>query len=206
MSARPTPDAVLAQYREGVTAVGAAVAGWDADQWSRPACGVWSGTDLAGHLVTVIGWYHDWLDRGLAGRAEPAFPVGTLDEQTVAALADLPAGSGPDRIAAFVASADVYAVRLAEHWDAPYAYPRGPVTAGLHAGVAAVEWHVHAWDFARAAGGDHEPADAEGLFLAAAQCQLAVSGGLGERADIQAARLAARRNPWLQLLQRMGRV
>ena len=206
MSSTPTQAEVLAQYREGADAVVATVAGWDDAQWAEPACGEWSGTDLAGHLVTVIGWYHSWLDRGLAGDLDPVFPIAALDTETVAALAALPAGSGPARIDEFRASADAYAARLGEHWDAPFAYPRGLVTAGLHAGVAAVEWHIHAWDLAQAAGGDHEPADAEGLFLAAARCQLAVAGGLRERAGMQAARLAARRRPWHQLLQRMGRV
>jgi len=206
MSSTPTQADVLRQYREGVDAVVATVAGWDDAQWAEPACGEWSGTDLAGHLVTVIGWYHSWLDRGLAGDLDPVFPIAALDTETVAALAALPAGSGPARIDEFRASADAYAARLGEHWDAPFAYPRGLVTAGLHAGVAAVEWHIHAWDLAQAAGGDHEPADAEGLFLAAARCQLAVAGGLRGRAGMQAARLAARRRPWHQLLQRMGRV
>jgi len=206
MSSTPTQADVLAQYREGVDAVVATVAGWDDAQWAEPACGEWSGTDLAGHLVTVIGWYHSWLDRGLAGDLDPVFPIAALDTETVAALAALPARSGPARIDEFRASADAYAARLGEHWDAPFAYPRGLVTAGLHAGVAAVEWHIHAWDLAQAAGGDHEPADAEGLFLAAARCQLAVAGGLRGRAGMQAARLAARRRPWHQLLQRMGRV
>jgi hypothetical protein len=189
-----------------VDAVVAIVAGWDDAQWAAPACGVWSGTDLAGHLVTVVGWYHSWLDRGLAGNCDPVFPIAALDAETVAALAALPAGSGPARIDEFRASALAYAVRLGEHWDAPFAYPRGVVTAGLHAGVAAVEWHVHAWDLAQAAGGDHQPADPAGLFLAAARCQLAVAGGLRERAGVQAARVAARREPWRQLLGRMGRV
>lgn len=204
-TALPTQDAVLTQYREGVAAVSDAVGGWDASDWARTACGVWTGTDLAGHLVTVIGWYHDWLDRGLDGRVAPAFPIAELDEQTAAALASLPDGTGPDRIATFVASADAYATRLVEHWDAPYPYPRGRVTAGLHAGMAAVEWHIHAWDLAHAAGEDHQPRDAAGLFLAAARCQLAIVGGLRERVGLRAAAAASERDPWSQLLHRMGR-
>ena len=38
-------------------------------------------------------------------------------DTTGAALAALPAGSGPDRIATFVDEADRYATRVAEHWD-----------------------------------------------------------------------------------------
>ena len=200
----PDPE-VLAQFRAGVDGVVAVTAGFDDEQWSAPACGHWTGTELAGHLATVIGWYHDWLDRGLDGIAEPVFPIGDLDERTAAALSALPRGSGPDRIDEFAASAERYATRLADHWDVPFGSPRGTVTAGLHAGVAAVEWHVHAWDFAHAAGLDYVPAAADVLFVAAARCQMAMLGGFRGRAGVRAAKLAARRNPWEQLLQHMGR-
>lgn len=192
-------------YRAGLEAITRITTDWTPETWSAPACGVWTGTDLAGHLVTVIGWYHDWLDRGLAGDTEPAFPVDALDTETVAALAALPAGTGPERIATFAADAARYADRLVEHWDAPFAYPRGRVTAGLHAAVAAVEWHVHAWDLATAAGGTHEPDHADALLVEVARCQLAIVGGLRARAGMQAVRLAARRDPWAQILRRMGR-
>lgn len=193
-------------YHDGVEVIGRLVDGWDAEQWARPACGKWTGTDLAGHLVTVVGWYHSWLDRALAGDASPAFPAAELDGRTASALAALPAGAGPDRIARFTAEADRYAVRVAEHWEVPYGYPRGTVTAGLHAGVAAVEWHVHAWDLAHAAGGDHTPADPAALFLAAARCQLAAEGRLQEHLGMPVAKLVARRDPWSDLLHRLGRV
>ena len=200
------PDvAVLQQFRAGVDGVVGVTSGFDDEQWAEPACGVWSGTELAGHLVTVIGWYHDWLDRALDGRAEPVFPIAELDAHTKTALAALPPGSGPDRIAEFADSAERYAIRLADHWDVPFGYPRGTVTAGLHAGVAAVEWHVHAWDFAHAAGLDYVPAAADVLFVAAARCQMAMLGGFRGRAGVRAAKLAARRNAWEQLLQHMGR-
>jgi hypothetical protein len=196
---------VLGLYRSGVEAIRDQVDGWDDARWAQPVCGVWSGTDLAGHLVTVIGWYHDWLDRGLAGETTPVFPIDALDTETIAALTALPSGSGPERIATFAADAGRYAYRLTEHWDAPVAYPRGLVTAGLHAGVAAVEWHVHAWDFARAAGAGYEPADAGALLVAAARCQLTADGGIRSRVGGPLARVAARRSPWGQLLRRMGR-
>lgn len=202
----PSAAQVLTLYRDGVGAIGRRVEPWDDAQWDRPACGEWTGTDLAGHLVTVIGWYHSWLDRALAGDASPAFPIADLDAQTAASLAALPAGSGPDRIATFTAEAERYAVRVAEHWDVLYGYPRGTVTAGLHAGVAAVEWHVHAWDFARATGGDHTPSDPAALFVAAAQCQFGAEGKLKARLGMPVAKFASRRDPWPDLLHRMGRV
>jgi len=193
-------------FATGVDAVIEITAGFDDEQWAGPVCGDWSGTDLAGHLVTVSGWYHEWLDRGLDGIAEPVFPITELDAHTSEALAALPPGSGPERIETFADSAERYVLRLAQHWDVPFGYPRGTVTAGLHAGVAAVEWHVHAWDFAHAAGLEHVPADADVLFVAAARCQMAMLGGFRGRAGVRAAKLAARRNAWEQLLQHMGRI
>ena len=206
--ARAVPDQaeVLDLYQRGVEAITAQVADWTDADWSRPACGTWNGTELAGHLVTVIDWYHAWLDRGLAGITDPAFPIDALDTETGAALGTLHAGTGPDRIVTFTASANRYAQRLVAHWDTPFAYPRGAVTAGLHAGVAAVEWHVHAWDFASAAGRAYEPQNADALFLAAARCQLAVLGGTREQLGLRVARFTARRDPWRQLLRRMGRI
>ena len=201
----PSDADVLALYRDGVDAVARAVAGWTPEQWARPACGVWDGTQLAGHLVTVIGWYHGWLDRALAGDASPAFPIAELDRRTVEALAALAPGAGPDRMASFVAEAQRYEARLAEHWDVPFGYPRGTVTAGLHAGVAAVEWHVHAWDLVRTSGAAYVPPDAAALFVAAARCQLAVDGGVREAVGRRVAGLVARRRPWTDLLHRMGR-
>jgi hypothetical protein len=165
-----------------------------------------SGVDAIGRLVTVIGWYHSWLDRALAGDASAPFPIADLDAQTASSLAALRAGSGPDRVATFVAEAERYATRVAEHWDVPYGYPRGTVTAGLHAGVAAVEWHVHAWDLAHADGGDHAPDDPAALFLAAAECELSAGGKLKARLGMPVARLASRRDPWRELLHRLGRV
>jgi uncharacterized protein (TIGR03083 family) len=202
----PSDAEVLGLYRSGVEAIGRLVEGWPEEQWARPACGEWTGTDLAGHLVTVIGWYHSWLDCALAGDASAPFPIGDLDARTATALAALPAGSGPDRVATFVTEAERYATRVAGHWDVPYGYPRGTVTTGLHAGVAAVEWHVHAWDLAHAAGGDHTPDDPAALFLAAAHCQLAAEGKLTARLGMPVARLASRRDPWRGLLHRLGRV
>ena len=55
------------------------------------------------------------------------------------------------------------------------------MTVGLHAGVAAAEWHLHAWDLATAAGKSHRPSDPHTLFLATAACMLAAQGGLRAR-------------------------
>ena len=43
----------------------------------------------------------------------------------------------------------------------------GDLTVGQHTGIAIGEWHVHAWDLARASGTDHRPSDASTVSRAA---------------------------------------
>ena len=64
---------------------------------------------------------------------------------------------GPAAVAQFVQRARTYRARVSPRWDLAYGYPRGTVTAGLHAGVAACEWHLHTWDLACSRGRDHRP-------------------------------------------------
>jgi len=193
----PFDPAVDAEVREGFAAVRTVTADWTGTDWSRPACGIWTGTQLAGHLVTVVGWYHDWLDRARAGDAEPAFPAAALDAMTAAALATLPAGDGPSRVARFAAEAERYADRVAQEWDTPFGYPRGRVTAGAHAALSGWEWHVHAWDLARSAGADHRPADSLTLYRRGTECFVAATGARAPDPDPA--------DPWAELLRRTGR-
>lgn len=179
--------------------------GWSEDQWGQPACGEWTGVDLAGHLVTVARWYHRWLDRAEAGDSAPPFPADVLGARTAEALAQLEPGTGPERVDTFTREAEAYAERLPATWLLPYGYPFGTVTAGLHAGVATVEWHIHAWDLARAAGADHRPADAQALALGAIRCVAAATGGWRGAALGALGPIAFRRDPWASLLTRSGR-
>jgi hypothetical protein len=126
-------------------------------------CGEWSAKDLAGHLVCVIGWYHDWLDAAERGTSKPPFPAANLPAENAKALAALADGTGHGRIERYAAEAKRYATRLPDAWDIPYGYPYGTATAGLHAGAAACEWHLHAWDLSA---GKHRPADPQSLFEA----------------------------------------
>ncbi|MCA1657089.1 MAG: hypothetical protein LC713_05195, partial [Actinobacteria bacterium] len=55
-----------------------------------------------------------------------------------------------------------YGSRLPEvEWDSVLGEWEGigPLTVAMHSGLAVGEWHIHAWDLAKAAGGDHRPAD-----------------------------------------------
>jgi hypothetical protein len=192
----PFVGEVDALFAAGVDAVRTTTATFSDADWSRPACGTWSATDVAGHLVTVIGWYHDWLDRAEAGDASPAFGADELDDRTASALAALPAGSGPERVLAFASRADLYRGRLRSTWDLPFGYPRGTVTAGLHAALAGWEWHVHAWDLATSAGTSHRPDDPDTLYQRGMECIARATG-----IDVP----PPTGDAWTALLRRTGR-
>jgi uncharacterized protein (TIGR03083 family) len=201
----PATAAVLALYQEGAEAfvrlAGQAAA---ADAWDRAACGSWSSADLARHELDVIGWYHGWLDRALAGDASPAFGIDVIDDRTDAGVRALADVDPEDAVARFAAEAQRYADRLEPNWDLPFGYPRGTVTAGLHAGIAAAEWHLHAWDLARALGTDHRPGDPGTLLIAASACQ-AAAGGIRQKLERKLAPIAARSRPWETILSTSGR-
>jgi uncharacterized protein (TIGR03083 family) len=218
--AAPPRDAVLAVLSDGVEAIEAMASRYDPDQWTLiTPCDDWDATDLAGHVLCVSGWYHQWLDRAEAGESDKPFERSALPEQNRLALADLTADEeaavvGPVRIDQFAASARAYAERLPDRWDLPYGYPGGSVTAGLHAGVAALEWHVHAWDLGQVIGVEHRPSDPDVLVRAAATAQaasqVAPHRGRGLAAVVGRS-VAARRarqagDPWQFLLGVAGRI
>jgi uncharacterized protein (TIGR03083 family) len=160
-SLRPDPVAGLAAYRAACSAFASVAADVGADDWSRPsACDGWNALDVVGHVVCVARWHHEWLDRAETGDGSPPFPSSELAERNTAALTALEISAGPDRVTAFVELTAAYADRVAAHWDLPYTYPPGTVSAGVHAVLAAGEWQLHAWDLGRAIDRDHHP-DAE---------------------------------------------
>jgi len=208
----PRREAVVALYREGVEGLVTVGGRLTRDEWERPCCGEWTARDLAGHVLVVSGWYHQWLDRALGGHAAAPFVASELAVRNAAALGDLPDSSGPVRLQRFATSAWDYAGRVAEHWEVPYGFPYGRVPAGVHFGAAASEWNVHAWDLSTLTPGRHVPTDPALLYellgtaLAAGRTSL-----LPSRLSVGLARRSARRvagkvtDPWSALLERTGR-
>jgi len=155
---------VLAAYDEGVKAIEAvspAVADWNA---STP-CAAWRCVDLAGHVLCVARYYHRLLDAAVTGHPLSDRPRGmALAVMNGQDLVELPETSGPERIRDFVRTATAYGDRLRDNdWDTSVGAWAGigRLTIAEHILLAVGEWHIHAWDLARAAGGDHQPADAE---------------------------------------------
>lgn len=200
---QPPPAAeVITAYRSGVDAIARVTSSFDDRDWSRPACGAWDATDTTRHLVGVIRWYHQWLDRAEKGIAEPPFDPSEFPERNAAGIDALASLGGPEAASTFVAEATAYLDRVVSCWDLPFGYPPGVVTAGLHVGVAATEWHLHCWDLTN---GTHEPDQARTLFLAAGAAIAAPRAPLVRRALGVVLPLASRRSPWKAMLRRSGR-
>jgi uncharacterized protein (TIGR03083 family) len=223
-----SPDSALAAFHDGVTVIAQIAAQFTEEAWQGPSpCPEWRVADLAGHLRCVADDYHEYLDDAPASRLARLMATGAhgdtlarkLARQNAAELAALPDAPGPEHIAAFTASARMYARRSMPIWDLPHhRYRDALVTVGGMAGAACVEWHLHAWDFARALGKDYRPADPDILLsgwraglphLPPIACGLPVPVGSGVPAAGEAwagvASLASE-DPWGAMLRASGRL
>jgi Mycothiol maleylpyruvate isomerase N-terminal domain len=169
-----SPGPALAAFHDAVTVICEISARFGEAGWISPSpCPEWRVIDLAGHLRCVADDFHEYLDDAPASRLARLMARGAhhdtlarkLARQNAAELAALPDASGPEHIDAFASSARAYAQRLLPIWDLPHHQYRDVlVTVGGMAGAACVEWHLHAWDLARAQGKDYRPADPDMLL------------------------------------------
>ncbi|SEG81499.1 Mycothiol maleylpyruvate isomerase N-terminal domain-containing protein [Thermomonospora echinospora] len=170
----PDRHRLLESYQDGVRAIQGLAA--RVEDWSVPTpCAEWTALDLAGHLRCVaenqLEYLQDAPDSRLAKlfaqNAPSAVLIRQQARQNAAELAVLPAESGPERIMTFTVSAGAYADLVPDAWDRTHLIYRGTkYTVGDHVGATCVEWHLHAWDLARALGLDHRPRDPEVLVAA----------------------------------------
>ncbi len=163
------PGPALAAFHAGVTVICELAAQLTGDGWAAlTPCPEWRAGDLAGHLRCVADDFNEYLDDAPASRLARLMATGAdagslarkLARQNAAELAVLGEGHGPEHIAAFAASARAYARRIPPLWDLPHhRYQETVVTVGGMAGAACAEWHLHAWDLAKALGKDYAPAN-----------------------------------------------
>ncbi len=201
----PTPALTLGVLREGIDALVAIGHSIDGSGWHRTVATDWSAVELARHVLAVSRWYHSWLDAAVAGSAAAPFPADELDDRNELMIHELRAMSGEDAIDAFAESAHAYADRLEGDpaiWELPYNSAVGRSTTGEHAGLAAAEWHLHAWDLSK---GQHVPADPARLFTVTAYGFAALEGPGASRMIRLMTPLGARMKPWPTMLQRSGR-
>jgi hypothetical protein len=225
-----SPGPALAAFHDGVTVICQLAAQFGDAGWLAPSpCPEWRVIDLAGHLRCVADDYHEYLDDAPASRLARLMATGVhpdtlarkLARQNAAELAALPDASGPEHIEAFAGSARSYAQRLLPIWDLPHhQYQDVLVTVGGMAGAACGEWHLHAWDFARALDKDYRPADpdillrgwAEGMPHLLAWGRLDHAQAEAEEAAAACGRggrlagPAVREDPWDVMLRASGRI
>lgn len=163
-------EQVLKVYDDGIAGVRRTAAA--ITDWSLPTpCSGWNASELAGHLLAIVRYYHRLLDAAVLAHPLVDLPRGRqLEEMNASDLAALPPERGPRRISKFVADAQRSRLLLAEvDWDMQIGSweALGPLTVEQHTGLAALEWHVHAWDLAKAMGHEHRPLAPEILAQAA---------------------------------------
>jgi len=195
----------LGAYRDGVAVICELAAQFSEGSWAAATpCSEWRAGDLAGHLRCVADDFHEYLDDAPSSRLARLMATGVpaaslarkLARQNAAELAALPEGPAADHIAAFAEAARSYARRLGPAWPLPHHHYRDAViTVGAMAGAVCAEWHLHAWDLARALGKDYRPAAPEIVLTGwrAGVPQLPPPEGSWED------------DPWLVLLQVSGR-
>jgi hypothetical protein len=112
--------------------------------------------------------WDDHLDDALAGVTTPRFSFEYMNTaHNPQAVSSMPPDSGPNRIATFARRAGEWCDRLAQT-DPELPFPAGveefaavPLTVAWFAGGGALEWHIHAWDFASVVGEEYRPSDAK---------------------------------------------
>jgi hypothetical protein len=135
--------------------------------------------------------------------ASPPFAPDELGARSRRALDGLRPAQGQDRLVLFVEEADRYAERLDSSWALPYGFPQGTVPAGAHAALAALEYHLRAWDLS---GGAHRPADPRALLVAARRTLYATRPGPAGRLGEATAPLVGRHRAWERTLEWAERV
>jgi uncharacterized protein (TIGR03083 family) len=195
----------LGAYRDGVAVICELAAQFAEAGWvAATPCTEWRACDLAGHLRCVADDFHEYLDDAPASRlarlmatgARPDTLARKLARQNAAELAALPEGPAADHIAAFAEAARSYASRLGPAWQLPHhSYSEAVVTVGAMAGAVCAEWHLHAWDLARALGKDYRPAAPE----------IVLAGWRAGSPHLPPPEDSWDDDPWLVLLQVSGR-
>jgi hypothetical protein len=196
---------VCGLYESGVAAVVRRAESWTTEDWTQPACGDWNRADTVRHLCAVTAWYHSWLDRALAGDASPPFHPDEFETRNQTGVDDRQGLTGPGAVAEFQRDAMSYLSRAKPDWNLAYGFPLGTVTVGLHVGVAATEWHLHAWDLTSTEPEPHSPEDPAALFRAAGAAMAQAEGGVRGRLTALLVPIAARRSPWQSMLKRSDR-
>lgn len=197
MASADSRGAILAAIDGGVEAVEAAATG--SDPAAPTGCADWSVHDLVRHLEAIAGAYLLWVGAAIGGRIGTMRTPHDLRAYNDQMLHRLPQVSTPQHLGRFLGLARDHRRLVDSGWDLPMM--RTPTDAvlqvGDHGGVAALEWHVHAWDLGSRAGGRHRPAAAVVDTLCATWDDTL--------ADVTDTERNASQDPWDSLLMATGR-
>lgn len=132
-----------------------------------------------------------------AGSTSPAWPLWSSerDRGRPTTGRSPPAATGTGAVAEFQREALSYLGRAKQNWNLAYGFPLGTITVGLHTGVAATEWHLHAWDLTSTDPEPHSPKDSAALFRAAGAAVAEAEGGVRDHLTALLVPIAARRSP-----------
>lgn len=162
----PVGEAVASAHA-AITRMVALATGDLVDEAPTP-CSRWTVRDLVRHLEAIAGAYVLWASAAIGGRVGDLRMGAELAAYNQQMLQRLPEHGTGRHMTTFSQLAS-------DHMRIVEAFPDSPMlrvpttgaqwTVADHAGVAALEWHLHAWDLSRAAGTVHVP-DAAPLAIA----------------------------------------
>ena len=194
---RPDRETVLEAVRTGLLAVVAELEVADPD--AQTPCAQWRVHDLARHLEAIAGAFLLWTGSAVGGRIARLRVGEDLARYNDLMLTRLPRLALDVHARRYEALALDHARLARATWDMPVLETPDDVVleVGRHAGGVALEWHVHAWDLARARGAGHRPAATDVEVMAHAWDDV-FAGLTGMVRD-------TRTDPWESLLCASGR-
>lgn len=151
-------DVAIASAHGAVTRI-VALVNSGIDESAPTPCSKWSVSDVVRHLEAIAGAYVLWVSAAIGGRVGDLKVGDELAAYNQSLLERMP-NNGLARHVTTFSQLAVDHLRLVEAFPDPpmLRAPGGEVwSVQDHVGVAAIEWHVHAWDLSRAAGTVHVP-------------------------------------------------
>lgn len=197
MAPAPGRDATLAAIEDGIVAIETAVAASDPAQ--PTACAAWTVHDLVRHLEAIAGAYVLWVGAAIGGRVGTMRTPHALRAYNDRMLQRLPQRSTPQHLERFRELAIDHHRLVVAGWELPMMRTPGDTVlrVGDHGAVAALEWHLHAWDLGGPSGSGHRP----GTLVVDTLC----AAWDTTLADVTDTMRDATDEPWHSLLTATGR-
>lgn len=190
-------ETTLAAIEDGIVAIETTAAG--VDPQAPTACAAWTVHDLVRHVEAIAGAYVLWVGAAIGGRIGRMRTPRELEDYNDRMLRRLPELSTDRHLDRFGDLARDHHRLVRTGWAQPMMHTPGDslLRVGGHARVAAIEWHLHAWDLGRTTDDRHRPAPASLEVLCAAWEETLT--------DLATRPRPADEDPWTFLLTTSGR-